>query len=146
MAKFEDLTRGAAVKGILPGGLVTVRPDVAAAQVEKDPAPPPITGTRSGIGESAEAGTSTTSFGTGGSGGETGKGTGACATKTKAPVLRLFYGSAKIDATRLSRDADLIASFGGSARRRVAGRQGDHYGGDRSRNRLWRAGQRRNGQ
>ncbi|HUQ94247.1 MAG TPA: hypothetical protein VM120_21385 [Bryobacteraceae bacterium] len=30
--------------------------------------------------------------------------------KQKIPVLRRFYGSAKIDATRLSRDVDLIAS------------------------------------
>ena len=45
-----------------------------------------------------------------GTGGETGKGAGAGGTKTKAPALRRFHGSAKIDATRLSRDVDLIAS------------------------------------
>jgi hypothetical protein len=30
--------------------------------------------------------------------------------QSKTPVLRRFHGSAKIDATRLSRDVDLIAS------------------------------------
>ncbi len=83
MAKLEDLTRGAAVKGILPD---------------------------SGTGESAGAGTGTTGSGMAGTGGESGKGTGAGGTKPKAPVLRRFHGSAKIDATRLSRDFDLIAS------------------------------------
>ena len=52
----------------------------------------------------------TTGSGTAGTGGETGKTTGTGGTKPKAPVLRRFHGSAKIDATRLSRDVDLIAS------------------------------------
>ena len=64
----------------------------------------------SGTGESAGAGTGTTGSGTAGTGGETGKGAGAGGAKPKAPVLRRFHGSAKIDATRLSRDVDLIAS------------------------------------
>ena len=41
---------------------------------------------------------------------ETGKGTGDDRKQSKAPVLRRFHGSAKIDATRLSRDVDVIAS------------------------------------
>jgi hypothetical protein len=89
---------------------VVVKPDVAAAQIQKDSAPLPSTGAGSGTGESTGAGTGTTSGGVGVPGGETGKGTGAGAAKPKAPVLRRFHGTAKIDATRLSRDVDLIAS------------------------------------
>jgi hypothetical protein len=89
---------------------VVVKPDVAAAQIEKDSAPRTTTGTGSGAGESAGAGTGTTGSGTAGTGGEAGKDTGVGGTKPKPPVLRRFHGSAKIDATRLSRDVDLIAS------------------------------------
>src|SRR5205085_1653402 len=45
-----------------------------------------------------------------GAGEMTGKATGVGETKPKAPTLRRFHGSAKIDATRLSRDVDVIAS------------------------------------
>ena len=38
------------------------------------------------------------------------KGTGVGETKPNVPVLRRFHGSAKIDATRLSRDVDVINS------------------------------------
>src|ERR1022692_4419574 len=89
---------------------VVVKPDVAAAQIEKDSAPPPTTGTGSGTVEGAGAGAGTTGSGTAGTGGETGKRAGVGDAKPKAPVLRRFHGSAKIDATRLSRDVDLIAS------------------------------------
>jgi len=88
---------------------VVVKPEIAAAQIQKDSAPPPITGTGSGTGEST-TGTGTTSGGATGMAGEAGKGAGVVAGKPKAPVLRRFHGSAKIDATRLSRDVDLIAS------------------------------------
>jgi hypothetical protein len=40
---------------------------------------------------------------------EFGQVTGDGGAKPKTPVLRRFHGSAKIDATRLSRDVDLIA-------------------------------------
>ena len=89
---------------------VVVKPDVASAQIEKDSAPPPATGTGSGTGAGAGAGTGATGGGGAGTGGETGKGSGAGGVKPKAPVLRRFHGSAKIDATRLSRDVDMIAS------------------------------------
>ena|SRR5690242_13695588 len=39
---------------------------------------------------------------------DAGKGTDAV-TKQKVPVLRRFHASSKVDATRLSRDVDLIA-------------------------------------
>ena len=45
-----------------------------------------------------------------GTGGETGKGAGDGEKQPKTPTLRRFHGSAKIDATRLSRDVDMIAS------------------------------------
>jgi hypothetical protein len=89
---------------------VVVKPDIAAAQIEKDSAPPPTTGTGSGTGEGAGAGAGTTGNGAVGTGGATGKHAGVGDAKPKAPVLRRFHGSAKIDATRLSRDVDLIAS------------------------------------
>ncbi len=78
---------------------VVVKPEIASAQIQKDTAPPPTTG----------GGTGTTG-GTDGTGGGTGKGTGAGGVKPKPPALRRFHGSAKIDATRLSRDVDAIAS------------------------------------
>jgi hypothetical protein len=85
---------------------VVVKPEIAAAQIQKDSAPAATTGTGSATGESAGAGTGTTGGGSGVSGTEAGKGP----TKPKAPVLRRFHGTAKIDATRLSRDVDMIAS------------------------------------
>ncbi len=89
---------------------VIVKPDVASAQIEKDSAPPPTLDTGSGTSGGTGAGAGTTGGGTAGTGGQTGKGTGVGDTKPKAPVLRRFHGSAKIDATRLSRDVDVIAT------------------------------------
>ena len=71
-------------------------------QMEKDAAPP-VTTMGGGLGEGPGPGPT-------GPGGETGKDTGTGVVKPKVPVLRRFHGSAKIDATRLSRDVDLIAS------------------------------------
>jgi hypothetical protein len=99
--RYRGLEAGRRPTVQLNANSVVVKPGVAAAQIEKDSAPRPTTGTGSGTGESAGSGTGTTGGG---------KGTGAGATKPKAPVLRRFHGSAKIDATRLSRDVDLIAS------------------------------------
>src|SRR5579872_974759 len=108
--RYRGLEAGRRPTVQLNANSVVVKPDVAAAQMEKDSAPPPATGTGTGAGEGASAATGTTSGGTGVSGGETGKGTGTGSTKPKVPVLRRFHGSAKIDATRLSRDVDVIAS------------------------------------
>jgi hypothetical protein len=108
--RYRGLEAGRRPTVQLNANSVVVKPDVAAAQIEKDSAPPPTTGTGSGTGESPGAGTGTTGSGTAGTGGETGKGTGVGDTKPKTPVLRRFHGSVKIDATRLSRDVDLIAS------------------------------------
>jgi hypothetical protein len=87
---------------------VVVKPDVAEAQIQKDSAQtsttttaedgPPMTGAHlsgnSGGGSSVAGATTTVAQG----------GTHS------APVLRRFHGSTKIDATRLSRDVDVIAS------------------------------------
>jgi hypothetical protein len=108
--RYRGLEAGRRPTVQMTANSVVVKPDVAAAQIEKDSAPPPTTGAGSGTGEGAGAGAGTTGGGTAGIGGETGKGTGAGDAKPKAPVLRRFHGSAKIDATRLSRDVDLIAS------------------------------------
>jgi hypothetical protein len=86
-----------------------VKPDFAAAQIEKDSAPPITTASDSGTG-SAETGTAASGTVIAGAGGQASKGAGDGGTQSKAPVLRRFHGSARIDATRLSRDVDLIAS------------------------------------
>jgi hypothetical protein len=88
---------------------VVVKPEIALAQIEKDTPPAKAVEPRPRAGEVVDA---RTSAGVGDAGvptGETGKGT-AEGAKPKAPVLRRFHGSSKVDATRLSRDVDLIAS------------------------------------
>lgn len=89
---------------------VVVKPEVAAAQIEKDSAPattlPADGGASDGAGTWAEPASGAPTV----LGGATGTGTGTGVVKPKAPVLRRFHGSTKIDATRLSRDVDLIAS------------------------------------
>ncbi len=88
---------------------VVVKPAVAEAQIERDSAP--LTTTTIGSDTSGGTGTGTTGTGTTiGTAEETSKGTGDGGKQSKTPVLRRFHSSAKIDATRLSRDVDLIAS------------------------------------
>jgi hypothetical protein len=89
---------------------VVVKPEVAAAQIEEDSAPLTTTGGGTGDWTAPETGTGTASSAAAGSGVETGKRVGDGGQKAKVPVLRLFHGAAKVDATRLSRDVDLIAS------------------------------------
>jgi hypothetical protein len=85
---------------------VVVRPTVAAAQIQKDSAPSTTaTGARAGNDAAPGAGPAGTDTG------DTGSGTADSGGKQpKMPFLRRFHGSAKIDATRLSRDVDAIAS------------------------------------
>jgi len=108
--RYRGLEAGRRPTVQMTANSVVVKPDIAAAQIEKDSAPTPTTGTGSGTGEGAGAGAGTTGGGTAGKGGEPGTGAGVGDAKPKAPVLRRFHGSAKIDATRLSRDVDVIAS------------------------------------
>lgn len=99
--RYRGLDAGHHAAVELNSNSVVVKPEVAVAQIEKDSTPATTTdgGAGPGIGTGAT-----------GPGGETGKGTGDSGKEPKAPLLRRFHGSAKIDATRLSRDVDLIAS------------------------------------
>jgi hypothetical protein len=108
--RYRGLEAGRRPTVQLNANSVVVKPEVAAAQIEKDSAPPTTTASDSGTSSSAGTGTATSGTGTAGAGGETSKGAGDGGTQPKTPVLRRFHGSAKIDATRLSRDVDLIAS------------------------------------
>ncbi len=84
---------------------VVVKPSVAAEQIKKDSAPPPaVTTTTSGV-DSTGDGTDSPDRAEAG-----GISTTAQTALRRPPVLRRFHGSATIDATRLSRDVDVIAS------------------------------------
>ncbi|MBK9166737.1 MAG: DUF499 domain-containing protein [Bryobacterales bacterium] len=102
--RYRGLEAGRRATVQLTPNSVVVQPEAAVAQLEKDAAPPVI---RPGGGDGAGTATGNGPTGTGG---ESGKSTEAVVEKLKPPVLRRFHGSAKIDATRLSRDADQIAS------------------------------------
>jgi hypothetical protein len=100
--RYRGLEAGRRPTVQMTANSVVVKPEVAAAQIEKDSAaaPTPTSGAINGAGaagagetESAGGGTATTPLG----------------AASRVPVLRRFHGSAKIDATRLSRDVDLIA-------------------------------------
>jgi hypothetical protein len=84
---------------------VVVKPDVAAARLQKDSASVSTTTSThdSPVGTGSEGGVQLQTEGNG----------AVPATPTgshKPPILRRFHGSAIIDATRLSRDVDVIAS------------------------------------
>jgi hypothetical protein len=104
--RYRGLESGRRPTVQLTGNSLVVKPDVAAAQIEKDSAPPTTTTTGGG---GASAGAETGSDATGAVTDAT-KETGVGGKQPKAPVLRRFHGSAKIDATRLSRDVDVIAT------------------------------------
>jgi hypothetical protein len=108
--RYRGLEAGRRPTVQMTANSVVVTPDVAAAQIEKDSAPPPTTETGSGAGAGTGVGTGATGGGGAGTGGEIGKCSGGRGVKPKVPVLSRFHGSAKIDATRLSRDVDVIAS------------------------------------
>jgi hypothetical protein len=96
--RYRGLEAGRRPTVQLNANSVVVKPEVAAAQIEKDSAAAPTltAGVIQGAGETEPAGGGTA--------------TTTESTAPKAPVLRRFHGSAKIDATRLSRDVDLIAT------------------------------------
>jgi hypothetical protein len=106
--RYRGLEAGRRPTVQLNANSVVVKPDVAAAQIERDFAPPTSTG--SVASEDAGTGTGATGGGASEEGGAKGRGIGEGGTKAKPPVLRRFHGSARIDATRLSRDVDVIAS------------------------------------
>jgi hypothetical protein len=87
---------------------VVVKPEIAAAQMQKDSAPTSTTTSA----EDSPLATGEHLTGNGGKASSTVEDTSTAAERAKhsAPVLRRFHGLAKIDATRLSRDVDVIAS------------------------------------
>ena len=107
--RYRGLEAGRRPTVQLNANSVVVKPDVAAAQIQKDSAPPPAT-TAAEDGSRATGTHLASSSGTAPSS-TTGGTTPAIPGSTpRAPILRRFHGSAKIDATRLSRDVDVIAS------------------------------------
>jgi hypothetical protein len=108
--RYRGLEAGRRPTVQLNANSVVVKPEFASAQIEKDSAAPTTTATVARTGgdvgtEAGEVGTSPA-----GTAGQAGGGIGDGDKQPKAPVLRRFHGSAKIDATRLSRDVDAIAS------------------------------------
>ena len=107
--RYRGLEAGRRPTVQLNANSVVVKPDVAAAQIQKDSAPPPTT-TAAEDGSRATGTHLASSSGTAPSS-TTGGTTPAIPGSTpRVPILRRFHGSAKIDATRLSRDVDVIAS------------------------------------
>jgi len=88
----------------ISGNSVVVKPGVAAAQSQKDSAPPPALPTS----EADES--SITDGGTAPSAFHSKSVSTAEKPAVKPPVLRRFHGTATVDATRMSRDIDVIAS------------------------------------
>jgi hypothetical protein len=103
--RYRGLEAGRRISIQLNGHSVVVKPEAATAQQEKEAA-------------AASAGSSGTTTTTSTTPPTTGNGSGAGKTispsaegaEPKKVVLRRFHGTAKIDATRLSRDVDQIAS------------------------------------
>ena len=88
---------------------VVVKPSVAAKQIKTDSAPPPAA-TTTPVGDSTGNGTDSAPSGSAGLSTAGGASMTPPGGLPKAPVLRRFHGSTVIDATRLSRDVDVIAS------------------------------------
>lgn len=103
--RYRGLAAGRRVSVQLDGHSVVVKPEAAVAQLEKEAA-----AASAGSGGTTTA-TSATEAATGNSGqsGSTVSPSSGGAEPKKA-VLRRFHGTARIDATRLSRDVDQIAS------------------------------------
>ena len=110
--RYRGLAAGSRPAVQLNANSVVVKPEVATAQFERDSAPvtTPETDSDGSDGVGAGTGSGTTGGGSGSAGGAAGPGTGGGDPKPKARMLRRFHGSAKIDATRMSRDVDLLAS------------------------------------
>jgi hypothetical protein len=106
--RYRGLEAGRRPTVQLNASSVVVKPEIAAAQMHKDSAPISTTTTA----EDGPLATGTHLAGNGGRVSSTVVDTTSAAERAKhsAPVLRRFHGLAKIDATRLSRDVDVIAS------------------------------------
>lgn len=103
--RYRGLEAGRRVSVQLDGHSVVVKPEAAVAQQEKETAA--VSAGSSGTAAATSATTATT-----GNGAEAGSAVSppGGAAEPKKAVLRRFHGTARIDATRLSRDVDQIAS------------------------------------
>jgi hypothetical protein len=105
--RYRGLEAGRRPNVQLNSESVVVKPDVAAAQMDKEASAHTSTPTGSGDGGTAVAQPAGSGIGTSGSpvgGAERPQGS------AKPPGLRRFHGSATLNATRLSRDVDAIAT------------------------------------
>ncbi len=107
--RYRGLEVGRRPNVQLNANSVVVKPEVAAGQIQKDSAANTATTMGASAAGTASETASTDSTG-GGAASEGGGATSAQASSFKPRVLRRFHGSATIDATRISRDIDLIAS------------------------------------
>ncbi|HOK46036.1 MAG TPA: hypothetical protein PLK67_08900, partial [Bryobacteraceae bacterium] len=102
--RYRGLQAGRRVTVELNGYSVIVKPEAAIAQQEKEAA-----AASAGTGGATVTSTTTGATGKGTEGGSVVSPSGGAGEPRKV-VLRRFHGTAKIDATRLSRDVDQIAS------------------------------------
>jgi hypothetical protein len=105
--RYRGLEAGRRPNVQLNSESVVVKPEIAAEQMEKEAAQLSI---RTGMADARTAATEPTGSGIGVAGSLV-TGTGVSQTgSTKPPVLRRFHGSTTLNATRLSRDVDAIAT------------------------------------
>ena len=106
--RYRGLEAGRRATVELSAQCVVVKPEEAAAQQDRDAA-------AAAAGAGGGTGGATTTSGPSGGGSGAGTGTGGTGGAKHIPppeakLLRRFHGTAKVDATRLSRDADQIAA------------------------------------
>jgi len=107
-SRYRGLEAGRRPNVQLNSETVVVKPEVAAEQIERESA------VSAAIPDPSAGGSTATVTGLTGAG-VTGRATGSGRATTQvgslnAPVLRRFHGSATLNSTRLSRDADVIAT------------------------------------
>ena len=106
--RYRGLDAGRRPNVQLNSESVVVKPEVAAEQIEKEAAAQ--ASIRAGTADGGTASAHSTGSGIGAAGSPA-SGAGVSPTApTKAPGLRRFHGSATLNATRLSRDVDAIAT------------------------------------
>ncbi|MFZ0277113.1 MAG: hypothetical protein WA254_17100 [Candidatus Sulfotelmatobacter sp.] len=107
VGRYRGLEAGRRPNVQLNSESVVVKPEIAAEQMEKEAAAHASTPT--GMGASGTTAASPAESGIGATGSPA-TGSGVPQTGAKAPGLRRFHGSATLNATRLSRDVDAIAT------------------------------------
>ena len=106
-ARYRGLEAGRRPNVQLNSESVVIKPEVAAAQMEKDAAQSSI---RTGMADGRTAPTEPTGSGIGVAGSLVIEAGVSQTVSTKPPGLKRFHGSATLNATRLSRDVDAIAT------------------------------------